>query len=536
MSKSPFNKQTVLQGAITLTIAWLFIRILGAVYRIPLGRMLGDEGLGIYAVPNQFYLLFFTLTSAGIPVAVASIISEKMAVGHYRDALRTFRVARGVMFLVGLAFSILLFAGAGWLIESGLVPSPDAYLGMRAIAPVIFFAAVTAAYRGLFQGMQNMRVVAYSQVADQVMLVTATLLFSYLLLPHGPAIAAAGANLGAVPGAVGATLMLVYLYRRQRRDIVAMAREDTSGIREGTFSLLKRIFSTALPVSFAGVAMSITGIIDHKLIVDRLQLVGYSHQQAIAQFGQFNQMAMSFINISTALAVSLGASLVPAVAESFALKNLDRIRYQLLQALRLVIIFSLPAAAGLYILAPQLTLLLFAEESAGVPLAALSAVAVFWSVHLVTSGALQGMGRAVVPVRNLVIGILVKLLITYYLTPTPLGIRAAAMGTVIIFALSSSLNLVSIARLVDFKFNIQEMFWRPGLATLVMSAGVLLVYRAAAGQIGGNNWPTLIAVVSGALVYPLVLVVLGGLKAEDMRRLPGIGARLAALLDKIGSR
>ena len=94
MSRNPLNKQTVLQGALTLTVAWIIIRILGALYRVPLGRMLGDVGLGIYAVPNQFYLLFFTLSSAGIPVALAGLVSEKMALGHYRDALRTFRIAR----------------------------------------------------------------------------------------------------------------------------------------------------------------------------------------------------------------------------------------------------------------------------------------------------------------------------------------------------------------------------------------------------------------------------------------------------------
>ncbi|WP_027365306.1 putative polysaccharide biosynthesis protein [Desulfotruncus alcoholivorax] len=534
MSKNPLNKQTVLQGTLILTVSWLVIRILGAVYRVPLGRMLGDVGLGIYAVPNQFYFLFFTISSAGIPVAVATVVSEKIAMGHYRDALRAFRMARTTMLILGLVFSLLLFAGAGWLIRSGLVPNPDAFLGMRAIAPVIFFAAVTAAYRGLFQGLQNMRAVAYSQLIDQTMLVAATLLFSYLLLPRGLAIAAAGANLGAVPGAVSATLMLALLYRMQRRELLELEQKDFSGARENTLSLLKKIFSTALPISFASVAMSITAIIDHKLIVDRLQLVGYSHEQAIAQYGQFNQMAMSFINISIALALSMGASIVPAITENFAVKNYDRIKNQVSQAVRIAIVFALPSAAGLCLLAGQLTQLVFAEKSAGVPLAALSSAVVFWSVHLVTAGALQGMGKAIIPVRNLIIGIIIKLAITYYFTPTPLGIRAAAFGTVVIFIVSSMLNLVAIAGMVGFSFNFSRTVFRPGLAAIAMSAVVLAVYRSAEIQIGGNNWPTLFAVIAGAVVYPVALVALGGVLADDVRRLPVIGTRAALLLEKIG--
>ena len=534
MSGNLLNKQTVLQGAITLTAAAIIVRILGALYRVPLGRMLGDEGLGIYAVPNQFYLFFFALSSAGIPVALAGLVSEKIALGHYRDALRAFRITRSAMIVLGLLFSLLLFAGAGRLISTGLVPNPDAYLGMQAISPVLFFAAVIAAYRGLFLGLRNMRAVAYSQVLEQVLFVAGTLLFSYLLLPYGLNIAVAGANLGALPGAAGAALLLVYLYRTQRRELIHLAARDLSGVREGTLSLLKRILNTALPISFAGVAMAITAIIDHKLILDRLQLVGYSLDEAVALFGQFNQMAMPFINISIALAVALGASLVPAVAESLAVKNHARIKTQLNQAVRLSLVIALPAAAGLFLLAQQLTLLVFAEGEAGVPLAALSAAVVFWSVHLVTSGALQGMGRAMVPVRNLVIGITIKLLITYYFTPTPLGIQAAALGTVVIFVVSSLLNIVHLSSLVGFRFSPVESLLKPGLATIVMSACVLLVYREAYMLLGGNTWPTVLAVLAGVVVYPGALVAVGGINSEDVRRLPVIGARAASILEKIG--
>ena len=528
------NKQTLLQGALVLTISWFIIRVLGAVYRIPLGRMLGDEGLGIYAVPNQIYLLFFTLCSAGIPVAVASIVSEKMALGHYRDAMRTFRVARTAMLVLGAASALLLFYGADWLISSGLVQIPEARLGILAIAPVIFFSAITAAYRGFFQGLQNMRAVAYSQLADQVMLVGATLLFSYLLLPQGLIVAAAGANLGAVPGAVGAALMLIWLYRSQRGDMLDLALSDVSGAKEGTVSLLRRIFSVAIPVSFASVAMSVTHLVDQWLIINRLEFAGYSHQNAVALFGQYNQMAMAFINISIALAVSLGTSLVPAIAEGFALGNLERVRHQLNQSLRLAIIFALPAAAGLYLLAPQLTELLFAKGEAGVPLAAVSAVVVFWSVHLVTAGALQGMGKASVPVRNLICGIFFEIAITYYFTPS-LGIKAAAYGTVVIFIVSSLLNMLALSRLTGLSFDLFSALSRLVSATLIMSAGVWAVLQLSLSEIGGNTWPTMLSVATGIILYPIALLILGGIKTEDMRRLPG-GGRIAALLQRFGVR
>lgn len=533
VSRSGFNRQSVIKGALVLAAAGIFIRVLGAVYRVPLGRLLGDEGLGIYGVPNQFYLLFFTLTSAGIPVGVARLVSEKMAAGRYRDAYRAFRLARFSMLVLGLAASFVLYLGAGWLVESGIVADPRCYNGLRAISPVVFFAAVTAAYRGLFQGVRNMTAVAVSQVADQVMLVIGTLVLAYLFLPQGLARAAAGGNLGAIPGAAAALGIMLFYHWLYRGEFYRLMARDASGRVEGALSLLKKIFATAVPISFASIAMALTGILDNKLIIGRLQLVGYSLSQATAFYGQFTQMAMSFINIATAFAASLGASLVPSVAEACSARNFLHVRRQVSGAVRLAIVFSLPAAVGLFILAPHLTDLVFANRAAGIPLAWVSWVVIFWSVHLVTSGVLQGLGRADIPVRSLLAGILFKVGITYYLTPTALGVRAAALGTVIMFVVSSLLNMLAVSRRVGFDFDAGKTVLRPGAAVLIMALGTLKVYGILAPQVG-NNWATLAAVGAGVLIYAPAVVLVGGISSREVEEIPGVGKKLALIIRKLG--
>lgn len=533
MSKSGFNKQSVIKGALVLTVAGIFIRVLGAIYRVPLGRLLGDEGLGIYGVPNHFYLLFFTLSSAGIPVAVARLVSEKMAAGRYRDAYRAFRLARFSMLVMGLAASLALYLGAGWLVESGIVADPRCYNGLRAISPVIFFAAVTAAYRGLFQGVRNMTAVAVSQVADQIMLVTATLSLAYLFLPRGLAWAATGGNLGAIPGAVAAMGIMLFYHWLYRREFQRLMARDTSGRGERPVSLLKKIFAVAIPISFTAIAMAVTNILDNKLIIDRLQLVGYSINEATAFYGQFTQMAMSFINISTAFAVSLGASLVPSVAEVYAAGNLLHIQRQASRAVRLAVIFSFPAAVGLFVLAPDLTELFFANRAAGVSLAWVSWVVIFWSVHIVTSGILQGLGRADIPVRSLLAGIVFKVGITYFFVPTPMGVRAAALGTVIMFVVASIFNILAINQRVGFYFDPGKTVLRPGIAVLIMAAGVIKVHNLFITQLG-NNWATLLAVGAGAVIYAPVVVLVGGISSREVAAVPVIGEKLAAIMRKLG--
>jgi stage V sporulation protein B len=531
------TKQTIIQGALILTLAGLLIRILGAVYRIPLGRLLGDEGLGIYAVPNQFYLLFFTISSAGIPVGVARLVSEKISAGQYKDAYRSFKIAFIAMLSAGVFFSLLLFFGASWLVESGLVANPASYNGLLAISPVIFFAAVTASFRGLFQGLQYMSPVAASQVADQVMLVAGTILFSYLLLPGGLALAAAGANFGAVPGAVAAALIMVFYYFRHRSTIMDMVSQDISERREKTLSLLKKILAVSIPISFASVALAITGIIDNKLIIDRLQMLGYTQQQSTAFYGQFNQMAMSFVNISIAFAFSLGTSLVPPVAEANGSGNYWQIGLQAASAIRLSLLTTLPAAAGLYALAPQLTLFIYANRDAGIPLAALAPAVIFWGVHLVLSGVLQGLGRADIPVYSLLAGIAVKIAMTYYLTPTPLGIRAAALGTVAMFVVSSALNFAAVSRMVGLRINFYSTVLQPGIASLAMGAAVREVYGWGLALFNHNNsLAAAAALLAGMAIFPVLASLSGSIRSEDLAGVPVIGPRAARLLSACESR
>ncbi|MCL4440812.1 MAG: polysaccharide biosynthesis protein [Firmicutes bacterium] len=536
MARRALKKQTIIQGAIILTLAGIFIRILAVGYRIPVGRLLGGEGLGIYAVPNQVYYIFFTISSAGIPVAMARLISEKISHGYYRDAYRTFKVAFAAMFLFGLLFSLLLFFGASWLVESGLVANPASYYGLLAISPMIFFAALTSSFRGLFQGLQNMSPVAASQVGEQVMLVAGTVLFSYLLMPKGLALAAAGANFGAVPGAVAATLIMIFYYFRHRGSLMEMVDRDTSEYREKAFSLLKKILAVSIPVSFASVAMAITGFIDNKLIIDRLQMVGYSLKEATNLYGQINQMAMSFVNISIVFAFALGTSIVPSVAESFGANNKMQIQRKASEAIRLSLITTLPAAAGLMAIAPQLTDLFYAEKAAGIPLMTLAPSIAFWGIHLVLSGVLQGLGRADIPVINLLAGIAVRISITYFLVPTSLGIKAAALGTVAMFLVSSTLNYLAVKRMVGLNVNIPSAVLRPGIASLLMGLAVFQLYWWGMALLGHAYLATIAAILGGAVIYPVLATVMGAVSSDDVKGLPRIGSRAAALLTAYESR
>ncbi|MDD2215155.1 MAG: oligosaccharide flippase family protein, partial [Eubacteriales bacterium] len=209
------GRKTFLQGAVILGIAGLIIKLLGAVFRIPLANIIGDTGMGYYQTAYPVYVLLLTLSTAGIPVAISRMVAERNALGHPYEAYRVFSVSFVLLFGIGIFSSALLFFGAEAIVN--YLGNPGAKHAMMAIAPALFFVPMMAAFRGFFQGTQDMKPTAISQVAEQLFRVIIGLTLAILLISRGLEFAAAGASFGATAGAVGGlgTVILIFIYRRK---------------------------------------------------------------------------------------------------------------------------------------------------------------------------------------------------------------------------------------------------------------------------------------------------------------------------------
>ena len=106
------TKQTFLQGALVLAVANVVVKIIGAIFRIPLTNLIGKTGMGYFNSAYLIYSFLYVLATAGIPVAISRIVASKCAVGKYREAKKTFRVALTLLFVMGLFFSLLMGFGA----------------------------------------------------------------------------------------------------------------------------------------------------------------------------------------------------------------------------------------------------------------------------------------------------------------------------------------------------------------------------------------------------------------------------------------
>lgn len=528
------SKDTFLKGALILTFAGIIVKVIGSVNRILLSRLLGGEGIGLYQMAYPIYLLALSVSSAGIPVAISIIVAEKIAISDYYGANRVFRISLKLLGITGIIFTFLLYFGAGWLIEEHFVRDARAYYAIVALAPAIFFVTVLSSYRGYFQGLQMMTPTAVSQIFEQLLRVITMIALAYYLLPLGLEYAAAGASFGAVPGAVVGLLVLIYFYYRNRVDLKIKISTQSTIQQEPSLKIISRIVKLALPVSLANIMLPVVASIDLFIVPARLEAAGYTVTQATELFGYLTGMAVALINLPTILTASLAASLVPAVSEAFTLKNQQRIYQRTSIAMRIANLITIPSFVGMYLLAMPISQMLYGTPNAGTPIAILSIGIVLLGIHQVSTGVLQGLGHTTIPLFNMIVAAVVKILMSWTLTAVPsLGIQGAAWATNADFGVAAFLNMYFVYRYVGFTIHIKET-GKSIVAAIVMGGVVLLVYDNIMLRIFHNTIATILAIGAGGFVYGMTLLFLGGVGQRDIEKIPKFGARLSTIIRKLG--
>ncbi len=530
-------KKTFLRGALILGVAGVIIKLLGAFFRIPLANMIGEEGMGYYMTAYPIYVLLLTLSTAGIPTAISKIVSEKNATGNRYGAHRVFQLSFILMFIIGIVTTAILFFGAEYIVKD-IIGNPGAYYAMRAIAPALLFVPIMAAYRGYFQGLQDMNPTAISQVVEQFIRVIAGLFLAYYLFKHYRVEhAAAGASFGATAGSLAGAIFLILLYSGKKKKIHEELQQQPKIQHETSGQILKRVIYIAIPITIGAAIMPIMNIIDTAIVMRRLQSIGYTIEAANGLYGQLTGMAGPIINFPQVLSMGIAISLVPVISDAFERKDYHFLRLNVESGVRVSMLMGLPAAFGLMALAEPIMLLLYPSQrasavSAATSLTILAAGVIFLSLVQTLTGILQGLGKPSIPVKNLFIGGVFKIVITFVLTGIPLiNVKGAAVGTLVAYIVATLLNAKSVIKYTGSRFNMNMVFFKPLIAAVSMGIVVIVAHKILNTSLG-NNIATVISIAVGAMVYGLVLIFIKGITHDDFGMIPK-GRKIEEILKKL---
>lgn len=530
------NKGSFVKGAAILAIAGLLCKIIGAFFRVPLYNLLGD-GMAYYEAVYPFYSALLVVSTSGVPSAISRMVAECVAVNDYAGAKRVFRKAQLLLLIIGFVSAAFLFFGAERLSMSVKVGEGAKY-AFRALAPAVLFVSFMCSYRGYLQGLQRMTGTAVSQLIEQAVKLIAGLILAGILLPKGPEFGAMGALLGIGLSEFLAMAVIALFYRRTQKTLVCSVSADAAIAARNEHRnehIIGDLLAIAVPVTIGGCIMPITGIIDSNLIVSTLLKIGFTLEEANMRFVALRTNVTTIINMPAVITIALCMSLIPAVGAARKRNDMDEVKSLSVTGIKFATIVGFPCAAGLFVVGGTVIDFLYDITPDRLIIATelmrIASVGVaFLSLVQTLTGIIQGMGKQYVPVINLAIGAVVKVVLMLTVMRIPsVNINGAALSTMMCYVIAGTLDFIYLIRLTGIKPNWFDLIGKPLIAAVIMAFAVWGIDTVAGKFVPSAAVRTLFAVGGGIVIYLLLAIVLRFFNEEDLERLPG-GNKLKKIL------
>ncbi|MBQ6894259.1 MAG: polysaccharide biosynthesis protein, partial [Clostridia bacterium] len=428
-----------------------------------------------------------------------------------------FSVSIGLLITIGISGFVLLYFGADFF--AGVVlKNPGAAYGIKAIAPAMLFVSLMSAYRGYFQGHQNMVPTALSEISEALGKLIIGFGAAYILIEKGMELSSAGAVFGVSCGGLMGFVVLFVIHKKNKQKPQKINGADLGS--DSKSRILKNLIKIAVPITIGASVFSLTSLIDTAMIMRRLQVFGaFTHKEANALWGSYSGYAIPLFNLPPTLINAITVSIVPAIASAYAVGDYENSSKTTSKSLKITVLFALPCAVGMSMLSEPILSLVYNNTNATSTLSILSVAIVFVSLVLVTNAILQATGNEMIPVVNMLIGGIVKIIINFYLVANPkININGAPIGTTLCYGLILILNIISIKRKLKVKLPVGELILKPGFAAAVMGIVLYFIYPVFKGTTRVIAAGAPIAI--GAIVYAISIVAVKGINEDDISLLP----------------
>lgn len=419
--KVSVQKSGFIKGAFIATLGIVLTKILGVVYVIPFHAVIGDRGGALYGYAYTIYLLFMSLSSAGIPLAISKIVSEYQTLGYYNAKRRAFIIGKKIALLLGFICFLLLLLFAPWIAHavlgdlSGGNTISDVTLVIRVVASALLFVPVLSIYRGYFEGHRFMEAPSFSQVLEQLVRVFVIVLGSFLALKVfdlSITTAVGIAVFGATAGAIAAYLYLVYKKNKNNSKFNEKIRPVNEPIITNK-QIFKKIVIYAVPFILIDVFKSLYNYIDMVTVVEGLvQYANFSVTDAETIMSMLSTWGAKFNMIVLSISTGIIISLIPNLTTSVVKKDYDDINHKINQAFSILLFFTLPMTLGISFLADSIWTVFYGTSEYG-PSVLSYFIFVGFMIGLFTStvSIIQVLKDYKTVIWSLVIGVVLKFLL-----------------------------------------------------------------------------------------------------------------------------
>lgn len=482
------KRNSLVSGAIILTLSAILAKIFSAVYRIMLTRMLGGVGIGLYQLVFPIYSMCIVLSTTGIPLAVSKVVSKnensKQIVGFCLKFVAIISILLAVLIFT---FSEPIAKGQG---------DQRIAICFRLLAPSLIIVGISSVLKGYFQGKMNYFPSAISQVVEQFVKFVFGLLFVAVLIKFNVIYAIVGAIAGIVLSEIVTFVILIFNFKSHNLD----NNENVENFDK------KQIIKDILPITFTNLILPLASFID-SIIVVRLLRINFDAEMSIFLYGLESGAVNNIITLPTLFSFAMASAIMP----SFSSKKQGENKFSKL--CQLVFLITIPCVL-MFIVAPEGILkILYSNRLSldGVDGIAISTNllriggigTLFLALNQILSSYLQANDKRLCTIRNLICGVILKFIVEILLlTNIDINIYALAIANTVCYLTAFILNLIEVKKFQTLKIE-NGFFIKVGASCALM----LLVYFVVA-MLGQNVFISLLSYLFAGIVYLISMYLL----------------------------
>lgn len=529
----------LVQGSI-LAAAGILVRLIGLLYKIPMTRILGTEGIGYYNTAYEIYNIGLILSSYSLPLAMSKLIAARRVHDRHQDVQRVFLTGMIFSAVVGGIMTLILMLGGDW-ITSNIFKSPSSALPLKVMAPTIFVFSIMGVIRGYFQGHGNMVPTSVSQIIEQIVHAIVSIVASYAFMlwfsasTNPRSYGAAGGTLGTLLGAVAALIFLTIVMLRYRRANAAVLSHRQENDIESWGTVFTTLLMTLTPIILSQFVYQLSGSVDNSMFGVIMDSKGLVEKERASLLGVYSGEYRLLTNVPVAIASSLGASMIPSIVRSRTQNDHAAVQNKIRMAVKFNMLIAIPCSVGMGVLAGPIMQLIFGDSSklASDIMRIGSFAVTFFSLSTVTNSVLQGIDLMRKSVTHSAISLMIHVVLVYVMLKyLNLGVYGLVIGNVTFALVVCLLNWLAVGRAIKYHQEVKTTFILPLIAAGIMGGVTVIVYSGIHGLLGSNALALLISVPLAMVIYGVLIIVLKAVTAEELPDMP-FGMRILRLCRKL---
>lgn len=458
------KKNSFVEGTFIATFAIIIVKVLGALYVIPFYRIIGESGGALYSYAYNVYNLFLNISTAGIPIAISKLISEYNTLEMYEAKERAYKLGRNIILIISVIAFFMLFVFSREFASlilgeiKGGNTLDDVSFVIKCVSFCLLIIPFLSVSKGYLQGHKYITPSSISQVIEQVVRIAVLLMGSYIVINVLNKSVTLGVGVSVFAAFVGGCSAYLYIKIKMIKNKSAFPSKDTKD-NVSNKEILKKIFKYSIPIIIVSVATDIYSLTDMTLVVRTSYKLGYSAKEAELIASIISTWAPKICMIINAVAIGMGTSLIPHMVSSYTKKDYTSSNKRFNEALRIIIVSTLPLAVGLAFLSEPVYTLFYGNNTYGTLILRYTSISSFFaSIYIVISLSLQSLNKFKTVYVSSIMGFLINALLDVPLMHlfNLMGLEAfygAILATILGYVFSYIYSLTSLKKSMNFNYS-----------------------------------------------------------------------------------